>query len=73
MHSTLSKKNHFEISNVSCKLSLIEKIRVKCQILFSGNNKKNIINLSYAKLAKRVVKVKMALKTTATERFKNVD
>ena len=31
---------------------------MKCQILFSGKNKKNIINLSSAELAKRVVKVK---------------
>ena len=33
---------------------------MKCQILFSGNNKKNIINLWSAELAKRVVvKVKL--------------
>ena len=31
---------------------------MKCQILFSGENKKNIINLSSAELAKRVVKAK---------------
>ena len=31
---------------------------MKCQILFSGKNKKNIINLSSAENAKRVVKVK---------------
>ena len=31
------------------------------QILFSGKNKKNIINLSSAELAKRVVKVKSYL------------
>ena len=30
---------------------------MKCQILFSGKNKINIINLSSAYLAKRVVKV----------------
>ena len=29
-----------------------------CEILFSGINKNNIINLSSAELAKRVVKVK---------------
>ena len=34
-------------------------ICMKCQILFSGKkNKKNIINLSYAEFAKRVLKVK---------------
>ena len=31
---------------------------MKCQILFSGKNKKNIINLPSAENAKRVVKVK---------------
>ena len=30
---------------------------MKCQILFSGKNKKNIINLYSADLARRVVKV----------------
>ena len=32
---------------------------MKCQILFSGKNKKNIINLSSAENAQRVVKVKV--------------
>ena len=32
---------------------------MKCQILFSGKNKKNIINLSSAENAQRVVKVKL--------------
>ena len=31
---------------------------MKCQILFSGKNKKNIINLSSAENAQREVKVK---------------
>ena len=31
---------------------------MKCQILFSGKTKKNIINLSSAENAQRVVKVK---------------
>ena len=31
---------------------------MKCQILFSGKNKKNITNLSSAELAKRVVNAK---------------
>ena len=30
---------------------------MKCQILFSGKNKKNIINLSSAENAQRVIKV----------------
>ena len=32
---------------------------MKCQILFSGKNVKNIVNLSSAELAKRVVKFKI--------------
>ena len=32
---------------------------MKCQSLFSGKNKKNIINLSSAEFAQRVVKVKL--------------
>ena len=39
---------------------------MKCQILFSGKNKKNIINLSSAELAKRVVKVN---KSSGTSTF----
>ena len=34
---------------------------MKCHILFSGKNKKNIINLSSAENAQRVVKVKEVL------------
>ena len=34
---------------------------MKCQILFSGKNKKNIIDLSFADLAERVVKVSETL------------
>ena len=30
---------------------------MKCQILISGNNKKNVINLLSAELAQRMVKV----------------
>ena len=37
---------------------------MKCQILFSGKNKKNIINLSSAENAQRVVKVKEKLFTS---------
>ena len=32
---------------------------MKCQIPFSGENKKNIINLSSAEFTERVVKVKI--------------
>ena len=35
---------------VSCKLSLMETICMKCQLLFSGENKKNITNLSPVEL-----------------------
>ena len=38
---------------------------MKCQILFSGKNKKNIINLSSAENAQRVVKVKALSKVEA--------
>ena len=34
---------------------------MKCQILFSGKNKKNFINLPSAKNAQRVVKVNVLL------------
>ena len=34
----------------------LETICMKCQIKFSGENKKDIINLSYAEWAQRVVK-----------------
>ena len=37
---------------------------MKCQILFSGKNKKNIINLSSAENVQRVVKVNMQHDTT---------
>ena len=42
--------------DISCKLSPMETICMKCQILVSGKNKKNI-NLLFAELAQRVVKV----------------
>ena len=38
---------------------------MKCQILFSGKNKKNTIDLSSAELAQRVVKVKVLIATAA--------
>ena len=39
---------------------------MKCQILFSGKNKKNIINLPSAELDQRVVKVKASFKIIAS-------
>ena len=33
--------------DILCKLSPVETICMKCQILFSGKNKKNITNLCY--------------------------
>ena len=67
--STLGKnfgKQHFELFflifprkkdfDSSCKLSPVETIYMKCQILFSGKNKKNI-NLSSAELAQREVNI----------------
>ena len=46
----LSKKTWFDIS---CKLSPLETICMKCQILFSGKNKKNTNNLSSAHLVQQ--------------------
>ena len=59
-------RQHFEIlSNflqkkgfdISCKLSPMETICMKCQSLFSGKSKKNIINLLSAEFAQRDVMV----------------
>ena len=43
---------------ISCKLSPLETICMKCQNQFSVMNKKNIITLLSAQLAQRLVKVK---------------
>ena len=44
---------------MKCQSLFSKTIRMKCQNLFSGEkNKKNIINLSSAEFAKRVVMVK---------------
>ena len=43
--------------DISGKLSLNETICMKCQILFSGKNKKYINDLSSAEFAHRVVKI----------------
>ena len=53
--SYVSQKTEFDIS---CKLSPVETICMKCQILSSGKNKKIGDNLSSAELAQRVVNVK---------------
>ena len=70
MVSILSKifsRPHFEIVfyfpqktgfDISCKSSPMDTICTKCQIPFSGKNKKNIVNLLSAELAQRVIKVK---------------
>ena len=42
--------------DISCKLSPVETICMKCQILFSGKNKKTVTNLLSAEIAQRVVK-----------------
>ena len=61
-------RRHFEIffsyfslkigSDSSCKLSPLETICMKCQILFSRRNKKNITNLLPAESAQSMVNVK---------------
>ena len=43
---------------------------MKCQILFAGKNKKNIINLLSAELAQRVIKVNMLITNEAENIFK---
>ena len=45
--------------NITCKL---ETVCIKCQILISGKNKKNIVSLSTADYALKVVKVELAPK-----------
>ena len=52
----VSLKRGFDIS---CKLSVMETICMKSQILFSGENKQNIVNLSSAELAQRLIKIKV--------------
>ena len=44
----ISEETGFDIP---CKLSPVETICMKCQILFPGKDKKNVINLSSAELA----------------------
>ena len=61
--SYFSQKTDFDIS---CKLSPVETICMKCQILFSG---KTIINLSSAELAQGVVKVKETSKNILLLKF----
>ena len=54
--SYFSQKTGFDMS---FKLSLLETICMKCQIMFSGKNKKKNTNfLFFAELAQRMVKVK---------------
>ena len=47
--------------DITQQLSPMDIIYVKSQILFSGENKKNIPNFSSAELDQRVVKVKSKL------------
>ena len=59
--SYFSQKTGFDIS---CILSPMETICMKCQILMSGNNKKNVTNLSSAEVAQRVPVVKITCPLT---------
>ena len=47
--------------SISCTMSPRKQV-LTCQNLFSGINKKNIINLSSSELAQRVIKVKAPFK-----------
>ena len=49
--------------DISCKLSPKETICMKCKILFSGKNKKNIIYLSSAEFAQWMLKVNIMYST----------
>ena len=51
----------------------IETICMKCQILFSGENKQNITNLSSAELAQRVVMVSRVILATPLSGLKSND
>ena len=42
---------------------------MKCQILFYGKNKKNIINLLFVEFAQRVVKVKDTIQNILSYKF----
>ena len=42
---------------------------MKCQILFKGQIKTNVTNLSTAELAERVVRIKISLKNFLKERW----
>ena len=54
MYFYFSQETGFDIS---CKLSPLETICMKCQILFSGENNKNIISLRSAEFAHSMVSV----------------
>ena len=56
----LNRKISFDIS---CKLSPKEIICMEYQSLFSGTIKKNIVSLSFAELAHRLVKVNILYST----------
>ena len=64
--SYFSKKTDFDSS---CKLSPFKTICMKCQILFSGKNKKNITNSSSDELDLRVVKVNFRLSVNACNSY----
>ena len=51
------KKQDLAFTCGCLQISPIETIGMNCQILFSGNDKKIITNLSFAELTKRAVKV----------------
>ena len=66
MLGKISSRQHFEICfffsqkigfDISCKLSPKETVCMECQSLFSGKNKKTIINLP-SEFAHRLVNVK---------------
>ena len=52
-------KCHRKQDLTSCKLSPLETVCIKCQILFSGKNKKNISLCCLLKILRRLLSVKV--------------
>ena len=76
MMGKLFSRGHFEMVSfffletkfdISCKLSSVKKICMKCQILFPGKNKKTVIDVSSAELVQRVVKVELRYTNISSE------
>ena len=56
--------------DIACKLSPLEAICMKCQILFSGKNKKNMSIFCLLKILPRMLSVKRTLHTVYIDQDK---